>query len=165
MRVRRPFASDLAGVLELLRAHDAAVYRDSDWTEGDLRDEWAKAELERDAGLIELEGRLAGYAIFELRQDGELRADGYVHPDRRGHGIGSKLPRLTEQCARGFQPPTFEAFGEGHFVDNRFDPGLWWVARCGEELVGFALCDWKRRGDWGWVDSLAVVYEKDARGP
>jgi len=237
VKVRHPEAADLQAVLELVRAYDAAVYGDSDWTENDLRDEWAKAELERDAWLIELDGRLAGYAIFEVRPDGPV-ADGYVHPDFRGRGVGTKLLQLSEERAReeptasagrplqnatladdtaaatlfsshGYRPvrhfwkmvaeldqpvearpldgvvvdryrhpedaraiydarneafaeargvraPNFEEFEQRLFRSARFDPRLWWVARHRDELVGFAICDWKRNGDWGWIASLGV---------
>jgi len=238
VNVRRPEAAELQTVLELVRAHDEAVYRESDWTENDLREEWAKAELERDAWLVELDGRVAGYAILEVRRDGSLVADGYVHPGARERGIGTELLRLTEaralaevapgetrplrnatlagdactpnlysthgyapvrhfwkmvvdlddslsqpeidgieidryrhpadggavHAARneafaqewGFRPPSFAEFEERELGAARFDPRLWWVARDGDELAGFVMCDWKRHGDWGWVASLGV---------
>ena len=238
MNVRRPTPADLSSVLALLHAYDASVYGDSDWTEDDLRHDWDEAQLERDAWLVELDGRLAGYGLFELRPNGQLVGDGYVHPEFRGRGVGTTLLRLTEGRARdelngaelrslhnatlagdptaptlyaangyrpvrhfwkmvadvdevplrdriegieieqyrhpedaralhvarneafaeewGFAPPTFEEFAERQFRPPRFDPGLWWVARGGGELVGFAICDWKRNGDWGWVAALGV---------
>jgi mycothiol synthase len=99
VNVRRPDPGDLPAVLELCRAADAAVWGDSDWTEADLRDEWAELELERDAWLVELDGRLAGYGTFADRGEGRLMADGYVHPELQGRGVGARLVDLYEQRA------------------------------------------------------------------
>ena len=61
MRIRRPDpAVDFEGALELVQACDRAVYGDTDWTEGELRGEWAGLDLGRDAWVAEAEGRLAG---------------------------------------------------------------------------------------------------------
>jgi mycothiol synthase len=98
--VRRPAAADLESVLALVRAADEAVIGESDWTESDLREEWERLDLERDAWLVELDGRLAGYATFEDRGGGRLVADGYVHPGLRGRGVGSELLRASEERAR-----------------------------------------------------------------
>jgi GNAT superfamily N-acetyltransferase len=87
--VRRPAAADL----------------ESDWTEADLREEWERLDLERDAWLVELDGRLAGYATFEDRGGGRLAADGNVHPGLRGRGIGSELLRVSEERARARADP------------------------------------------------------------
>ncbi|MBM3679128.1 MAG: GNAT family N-acetyltransferase [Actinobacteria bacterium] len=42
---------------------------------------------------------------------------------------------------------------------ERYDPGLWFVARDGDQLVGAVSTAWKAEGDWGYVDALGV------RGP
>jgi mycothiol synthase len=99
MNVRAPAAADLERVLEVLRAADAAVAGDSDWTASDLANTWAELDLERDAWLFELDGHLAGYADFHVR-GGRFQADGYVHPDFRGRGVGSEIVRLVEGRAR-----------------------------------------------------------------
>ncbi len=36
------------------------------------------------------------------------------------------------------------------------DPSLYLVAESDGEIAGVALCDWKRNGDWGWVQTLGV---------
>ncbi len=96
MTRRRATLDDLPAVLELVQAADLAVLGETDWTETELREEWEGYDLERDVFLLELDGRLAAYATFENRGDGRLAADGYVHPDVIGRGLGGELLRLTE---------------------------------------------------------------------
>ena len=90
-------------MLELQRAADSAVAGDSDWTLSDVEGEWGQLDLTRDAWLIELDGRLAGYATVQVR-GGRLGSDGYVHPELHGRGVGSELLRLLEARARTEEP-------------------------------------------------------------
>ncbi|HKP09808.1 MAG TPA: GNAT family N-acetyltransferase [Gaiella sp.] len=99
MNVRAPEEADLEAVLEVLRAADASVAGDSDWTASDLAAEWAELDLARDAWVFEVAGAIAGYASFDAR-GGRLRGDGYVHPEYRNRGVGSEILRLTELRAR-----------------------------------------------------------------
>jgi mycothiol synthase len=97
---RPPREEDFDEVLALLQAADAAVIGESDWTAADLRDEWDEvADRDRDAWVVELDGRIAGHALL-IDRGTRLNADGYVHPDVRGRGVGSELLRLTEARAR-----------------------------------------------------------------
>jgi GNAT superfamily N-acetyltransferase len=100
VNVRAPAERDFDDVLALVQAADVALLGESDWTEQELREEWEEADLERNAWLVELDGRPAGYALLIDRGGGRLNADGYVHPDLRGRGVGSELLRLTEERAR-----------------------------------------------------------------
>ncbi|HWN21310.1 MAG TPA: GNAT family N-acetyltransferase [Gaiellaceae bacterium] len=93
---RTATAADLPEVLVLAQASDVALIGETDWTEADLREEWESYDLERDVVLLELDGRLAGYAAFEDRGGGRLLVDGYVHPELTGRGVGAELIRLTE---------------------------------------------------------------------
>jgi mycothiol synthase len=99
MNVRRPTETDLGAVLELMAACDLADAGESDAAESEMRAHWRELDLERDAWVVELDGSLAGYADFQQLQGGRLMADGYVHPLRRGRGIGAELVRLTEARA------------------------------------------------------------------
>ncbi len=99
MIVRPPADPDLDEVLALCRAADTAVWGDSDWTRQDLRDEWDELDLERDAWLVELDERLAGYGTFADRGEGRLMGDGYVHPEATGRGVGARLVDLYETRA------------------------------------------------------------------
>ncbi len=99
MNVRAPRQDDLTEVLELLRATDTAISGDSDWSASELESTWADLDLARDACVFELDGRVVGYADFTAR-GGRSSADGYVHPDARGRGVGSEIVRRTEARAR-----------------------------------------------------------------
>lgn len=99
MRVRPPEAADAQELVALLRAADASVAGDSDWTLSDLETEWSELDLTRDAWVFELDGRIAGYAAFYAK-GGRFTGDGYVHPDFRGLGIGTEILRRTEGRAR-----------------------------------------------------------------
>jgi mycothiol synthase len=249
LTVRRPRAEDVPAVLDLCIAADTAVIGESDWTEDDLREEFADTDLERNAWIVELGGRLAGFTSLNVR-GGRLIADGYVHPELHGRGVGSELVRLTEERAaelepdvppgervylqnatlnvdprstafydaRGYAPVrhfwkmvaeldgppevpevpgvtirpyrhpdelralyeadeeafadhwehlgrSYEEWVARHVERERFDPTLWWVAEVEDrELAGVARCDWKRGGDWGWVEGLAVRRAYRRRG-
>jgi mycothiol synthase len=97
--VRHPAEADFDAVLALMRAADEAVVPESDWTAATLREYWDDMDLERDAWIVELDGRIAGYADFEARADGRLLGDGYVHPELSNRGVGTELLRLTEERA------------------------------------------------------------------
>lgn len=115
MNVRAPTPDDFGTVLEVLHAADAAVAGDSDWAASDLADTWAELDLERDAWVIELDGRIAGYADF-VAKGGRFLGDGYVHPELRGRGVGSALLRLTEARAREEEPKV--PAGERVYLQN-----------------------------------------------
>jgi mycothiol synthase len=115
VNVRAPRPDDLEAVLELVRAADAAVAGDSDWTASDLAATWADLDLQRDAWVLELDGRIGGYADFTAK-GGRLGADGYVHPELRRRGIGSEIVRRTEARA-GEEEPNVPA-GERVYLQN-----------------------------------------------
>jgi mycothiol synthase len=239
VKTRAPRPEDLDAVLALMRAHDTAAWGGSDWTRAGLEEYWDELDLEHDAWVVELDGRIAGYVDFEARPGGRLLADGYVAPDARGLGVGSALVAAAELRAahelertegrlflqysalsaeqgsegffhrRGYEdvrhqwrmviqlaepPPAAEPKGveirpyrRGEeravhaAVEEAWSVGGWlheprpyeeWarstlerpghdatlalVAEAGGELAGVALCDWKRNGDWGWVQTLGV---------
>jgi mycothiol synthase len=58
------------------------------------------------------------------------------------------------------RPPQVEFERWMHFVryDDRFDASLWFLAVCGDEIVGASLCHEAARGDpqMGWIRTLAV---------
>ena len=99
MNVRRPTPDDAAAVSALMSAMESVLSGVPETALGDVHEEWRTLNLERDAWLVELDGSLAGYG--SLTENGEeWLADGYVHPDWFGHGVGRMLVRVTEEEAR-----------------------------------------------------------------
>jgi mycothiol synthase len=98
--VRPPRPDDFAAIVALGEAFDLALTGTADWSEDDVAHDWRElADPERDAWVIEVEGAIAGYATFQDGGEGTLYADGYVHPDRCGRGIGSAIVDLAERRA------------------------------------------------------------------
>ncbi|MDH4176556.1 MAG: GNAT family N-acetyltransferase [Thermoleophilia bacterium] len=98
--MRRPVEGDFSDVLALVQAYDRSMFGETDWTAAELRDEWRDVDLDRDAWVIELGDAIAGYTTFRDRGGGTLLADGYVHPDARGRGVGGAILTVTEERAR-----------------------------------------------------------------
>ena len=73
-------------------------------TPEELRHEWETPgfTLEKDAYLVETsDGRVVGYEEFgNVHNHARLRADGHIHPNFKGRGIGTMLLRAVEGRAR-----------------------------------------------------------------
>lgn len=104
MDVVRPTLAHFDEALALLRATDIAVYGDSDWTADELRDDWDRLDLERDAWLVLVDGRVAGVVHMLDKRGGRFIGDVYVHPELTGRGVGSLALRLLEERARARRP-------------------------------------------------------------
>jgi mycothiol synthase len=104
VQVVRPSPDQFDEALALLQAADAAVYGDSDWTERELREEWEGLDLERDAWLIRVDGRMAGVAHLLERREGRFIGDAYVHPELTCRGVGARVLGLLEERALELEP-------------------------------------------------------------
>lgn len=92
-------ARDFDEVLALLQACDLAVYGGSDWTAEELREEWDGLDLTRDAWVAVDGDRIAGVMHRYDRRGDRVLADGYVHPELTGRGVGSLLLETVERRA------------------------------------------------------------------
>jgi ribosomal protein S18 acetylase RimI-like enzyme len=104
VQVVRPTPAQFDEALALLQASDVAVFGDSDWTDSELREEWEGLDLERDAWLVRLDGRLAGVAHLLERRDGRFIGDAYVHPELTGRGVGRLVLDLLEERVGELEP-------------------------------------------------------------
>ena len=95
-----PVAADATAVSEVIAALESSLYGQSAFSQADLEDEWSELDLEQDARVVRDGDRIVGYGV--VRELGELwRAEGYVHPDALGRGIGKLIATgLEEEAAR-----------------------------------------------------------------
>lgn len=110
-------ASDAEAVTEVAVALETALYGATTYSQADLEDEWSGLDLERDALVLREGERVVGYGALEER--GELcHAEGQVHPDVHGRGIGRMLAtalehHAAERGARRIHNRVFEADAPG----------------------------------------------------
>jgi mycothiol synthase len=91
-------AADAAAVTEVVLALESSLYGQTAFSEADLEDEWSDLDLEQDTRVIRDGDRIVGYGL--VRERGELwRAEGYVHPDALGRGIGKLIATGLEEDA------------------------------------------------------------------
>lgn len=100
--VRHARDQDAQPILGLIEAYDHSFgIESSGYTEVDIRDGWDDLDMQTDTwAIIAADGALAAYGEVTDRSAGKLMADGYVHPDHRGKGLGTALVLLMEGQAR-----------------------------------------------------------------
>jgi mycothiol synthase len=94
VKVRPPTEADAPQAAELVRAFETQFAGAAEMQTADLLDEWRELDLEKQAWLVELDGRLAGYASLHTKR--HTFVDAYVHPEALGRGVGSRLVELAE---------------------------------------------------------------------
>jgi mycothiol synthase len=99
---RPPAEHDIPEIIALVMALDMMHYGVADeYAPDDILDDWSHLNLLTDAWAItSADGRLAAYATLTDRGYGCIVADGYVHPDFQGLGIGTELVSLMGARAR-----------------------------------------------------------------
>jgi mycothiol synthase len=100
LRLDHAVAADAAGVSEVVVALESSLYGQSAFSQADLEDEWSDLDLEHNARVVRDGDRIVGYGV--VRELGALwRAEGYVHPEALGRGIGKLIATgLEEDAAR-----------------------------------------------------------------
>lgn len=100
--VRHALDQDIAHILSLIAASDASFgVAPSGFSALDVREGWEKLTIESDTWcMLAPDGSLAAYGEVTDFGSGKIRADGYVHPEHRGKGLGTALARRMEARAR-----------------------------------------------------------------
>jgi mycothiol synthase len=101
---------DVAAATDLFNACEIAETGEPDYNLDELRGEWAEYDLTRTVELVVApDGTLAGSMTLTDRDHVVVEADGYVHPNHSGRGIGTYLVRHSEERAAShlaLAPPT-----------------------------------------------------------
>ena len=97
--LRPPALGDAEATAALIAAEDRAFRGDPQWDADDQRDWWSQLDMDRNAWLVETDGRVV--AAGSLMQRGD-KLDGWisVDPAFTGRGLGSALIRIVEARAR-----------------------------------------------------------------
>jgi mycothiol synthase len=110
--------ADAAAVTGVVAALEASLYprASTSFSQEDLEDEWSDLDLERSTRIVRDGDRVVAYGA--VRDRGELwRAEGYVHPDTHGRGVGTllavELERAAAHGAHRIQNNVYEADAAG----------------------------------------------------
>lgn len=111
--LRVPLPADAAAAAAVIAAEDRAFRGEAQWDANDQRDLWSQLDLERNAWLVETDGRVV--AAGSLMQRGE-KLDGWisVHPEFTGRGLATALIRIVEERAHelGGRSVKLDAYAE-----------------------------------------------------
>ncbi len=93
-------AADAAAVTELLIALESSLYGRTAFSRADLEEEWSQLDIEQSVRVVRDGGQIVGYGV--VRERGERwEAEGYVHPDAFGRGLGKLIATgLEDDAAR-----------------------------------------------------------------
>ena len=99
--LRAATKEDLDGVFDLMAASDMREFGEIDTPKEEFAVDWESMDHANGVQLaVTRDGRIVGYA--NCTGEGEfsgIDAEGYVHPEYEGNGIGTALIRWTEQRA------------------------------------------------------------------
>ena len=91
-------AADAAAVTAVVAALEASFYGQTGFSQADLEDEWSDLDLGQNASVVRDGDRIVAYGA--VREAGEVwQAEGYVHPDAHGRGIGRMVATGLEEDA------------------------------------------------------------------
>jgi mycothiol synthase len=96
---------DVEAAAALFNACEIAETGEPDYEVDELRGEWADYDLGEVVELVvAADGALAGSMTLTDRAHVVVEADGYVHPDHSGRGVGTYLVRHSEERAQRHIP-------------------------------------------------------------
>ena len=107
--VRRATVEDAPAVNELITTADLDVQGWTDSSEPELLGWWRMMDLEQNSWVLEADGAVAAYGVGFVHGD-VLELDGFVHPQRRGQGLGRWLVDQAESRARELGKERLQAF-------------------------------------------------------
>lgn len=119
----------MGAVVELGQAYELEQFGETELSEEGLRREWEDLALGDDAWLVELDGKLAGYATVERHRDRTI-ADGYDEREL----VGAIL------C-------DWKRYGDWGWVANVGVRGPWRGRGIGEALLRTAFSEFWRAGE------------------
>ncbi|HKG26039.1 MAG TPA: GNAT family N-acetyltransferase, partial [Thermomicrobiales bacterium] len=91
---------DVAAATDLFNACEIAETGEPDYDLDEVRADWAELDLLREVEIaVAPDGSLAGSMTLSDREHVVVEADGYVHPNHSGLGIGAYLIRRSEERA------------------------------------------------------------------
>lgn len=145
MELRPLGTGDLAAWAELIGATALADRTGEHYSVEDLAEELEAPglDLARDTSAVLRGGRLAGYATVAVRDASEpvfrVALDAAVHPEHRGHGVGTEILRWAIRTARQRQAaegpdrplnlranlPAVDERGARLFARHGFEPVRW----------------------------------------
>jgi mycothiol synthase len=104
--LRRPCPDEVAAVHALIVAVEVAEFGEAGgYALSDLEAEWRANDPAQDAWVaVAGDGALAAYVLSHGRHHVRVDAEGYVHPDHVGRGLGTALVRLSAARAREHLP-------------------------------------------------------------
>jgi mycothiol synthase len=96
--IRPAVAADATAVTELVAAVESSLQGASMFSQADLENAWSDLDLEQDVRVVCDGERIVGYGVVH-ELGGIGRAEGLVHPDALGRGIGTIVATALEEDA------------------------------------------------------------------
>jgi mycothiol synthase len=93
-----PEVGDLPAIAETILALQVSLYPESAFSQDDLEHDWSDLDLQRDARVVRCGDRIVGYGAIH-DHGGSWSAEGYVHPEAHGRGIGRLIACELERQA------------------------------------------------------------------